>query len=393
MKILVISQYYYPEPFRINDICEELVRRGNEVQVVTGMPNYPMGDYYANYEKCSGTDEEINGVKVHHCYTVARKKDSIHRLLNYYSFPFSSAKYVDSLKNDYEVVFVNQLSPVLMAKAGIKYGKKFNKKILLYCLDLWPESLTVGGICHDSFIYKYFKNVSWNIYRNVDRILITSQSFAKYFKEEFRIEDTKYLPQYAEELFTPQSCLKKSDEFIDLMFAGNVGSAQGVDTIVNAAKITREKKNLRWHIVGDGSEYDRYVHETSDMNNIIFHGRKDLKEMSTYYSTADAMLATLSPNKIINMTLPGKVQTYMAAGKPILGSADGEIDHIIKEARCGYCSPAGDAEGLARNALLFAENSEKEKMSKNSRQYYERNFTRNLFFEKLIFEFNQLINS
>lgn len=391
MKILVICQYYYPDPFRINDICEELVQRGHEVQVVTGIPNYPMGEYYAGYEKCSGTDEVVAGVKVHHCYTVARKKDAFHRFLNYYSYVFSSTRYVAKLKGDFDVVLVNQLSPVLMAKAGIQYAKKHGKKVLLYCLDLWPESLTVGGIRPGSFIYNYFKKASSAIYHQVDRILVTSQAFANYFREEFQIENTQYLPQYAEELFTPQACQKTPDDFVDLMFAGNVGSAQGVDIIVKAARKTQENKKIRWHIVGDGSEYERFVQETINMKNIIFHGRKELKDMAKYYAMADAMLATLSFNKIINMTLPGKVQTYMAAGKPILGSADGEIARVVREAKCGFCSAAGDAEGLAQIAVQFAECQDKRLLGENSRKYYEENFTRERFFENLLSELRLVI--
>ena len=146
MKILVICQYYYPEPFRISDICEELVKLGHTVDVVTGIPNYPMGEIYEGYRKGEKRDEIINGVNVHRCFTIGRKHGAFYRFLNYYSYAFSSSQYVKRLNDDYDVLFVNQLSPVMMAKAGIVYKKKHHKKLVLYCLDLWPASLTAGKL-------------------------------------------------------------------------------------------------------------------------------------------------------------------------------------------------------------------------------------------------------
>ena len=154
MKILVICQYYSPEPFRHSDICEELVKRGHEVTVVTGLPNYPMGKIYDGFRHGKKRDEQINGVKIHRCFIIGRRHGAIFRFLNYYSYAISSHFYVKHLKDDFDVVFVNQLSPVMMAKAGITYKKKHNKKLVLYCLDLWPESLVAGGITRGSFIYK-----------------------------------------------------------------------------------------------------------------------------------------------------------------------------------------------------------------------------------------------
>ena len=164
MKILVVCQYYYPEPFRITDICEELVRRGHEVFVVTGLPNYPEGMIYSGYRGKDKRDENINGVRVHRCFTIGRRSGVLFRFLNYYSYAFSSVRYTSKLKEKFDVIFVNQLSPVMMAKAAISYKKKHNTKIVMYCLDLWPESLTVGGIKKGSAIYKFFHKVSAKMY-------------------------------------------------------------------------------------------------------------------------------------------------------------------------------------------------------------------------------------
>lgn len=384
MKILVICQYYYPEPFRITDICEELVKQGHDLTVVTGLPNYPMGEIYDGYRKGKKRDEVLNGVKIHRCFTIGRRHGAIFRFLNYYSFAISSKRYVKKLKEEYDVVFVNQLSPVMMASAGIAYKKKHKTKLVLYCLDLWPESLVAGGIKQGSFLFNYYKKISEKIYKQADKILVTSKSFSDYFKKMLGITDTEHLPQYAEDLFSPEDCKKEPDEFIDLMFAGNIGAAQGITTIVEAVRLTQDIKNLRWHIVGDGSQYENIKVIVKDLNNVFFYGRQPLEKMPEFYSKADAMLVTLQKDTTLSMTLPGKVQTYMAAGKPIIGAIDGEARLVIEESGCGFCVNAGDAVGLSEQVRNFIASDDKQKISENAVKYYNANFKKNIFIEKLI---------
>lgn len=383
MKILVICQYYYPEPFRITDICEDLVKQGNEVFVVTGQPNYPMGKIYDGYKGNNRRDEIISGVKIHRCFTVARGKGLIKRFLNYYSFAFSSSHYVSRIKDDFDVVLVNQLSPVMMAKAGVKYKKKHSKKLFLYCLDLWPESLAAGGIKRSSKIYSYYHRVSEKLYKSADKIAVTSKSFADYFEKEFGISDTRYLPQYAEEIFSPDACRKTPDGYTDLMFAGNIGVMQDIETIIKAAQLTEDIKSLRWHIVGDGSELERIKEMAKDSENIIFHGRQPLEKMPEYYAMADAMLVTLKDDPTISLTLPGKVQTYMAAGKPIIGAINGETALVLEDAGCGICGSAGDAEALVKNVFKF-EQSDKQKMEQKATEYYDSHYRKTVFIDNLI---------
>ncbi len=386
MKILVISQYYSPEPFRITDICEELVRQGHEVLVVTGIPNYPEGKIYPDYRRKKKRNEIINGVRVHRCFTVGRRSGALFRFLNYYSYSFSSAIYTARLREKFDVVFVNQLSPVMMAKAGIGYKKKHQTKMVLYCMDLWPESLTVGGVRKGSILYRYFYKVSAKIYAQADRILVSSRSFSKYFQDEFGISDTLYLPQYAETLFCAEQCQKQPDGKIDVMFAGNIGTAQSVDTIIWAAHKTKNMKHLYWHIVGDGSELSRIkaLSESLKLTNVVFHGRQTLEAMPKYYSMADAMLVTMQRNDIISMTLPGKVQTYMAAGKPILGAIDGETASIITDAGCGLCCKAEDADGLADIVEAFIDQLAAQQYGNQAADYYRKVFSKDIVIEKLV---------
>ena len=385
MKILVICQYYYPEPFRITDICEELVKRGHKVTVVTGVPNYPEGIIYKGYENGEHRDEMINGVQVYRCRTIPRKTGTLYRFLNYYSYAESSSRFVGSLPDDFDVVFINQLSPVMMANAGIKYAKKHHKPCVLYCLDLWPQSLVAGGVSESSAIYKHYHRVSARIYEAVDKILITSRSFADYFEREFGIDKAgiSYLPQYAEEIFgdIPQ---KDPGEVCELVFAGNIGKAQSVITIVKAAEILRNEP-VRFHIVGSGVELEelkRYADE-HELSNVVFYGRRPLEDMPEFYAMADAMLLTLEADPVLSMTLPGKLQSYMAAGKPVIAAIDGEARRVIEESKCGFCGKAEDSEELAENILRFIAVEDKHEPADDSRSYYEKCFRKPLFIETL----------
>lgn len=383
MRILVICQYYYPEPFRITDICETLVLRGHDVTVVTGTPNYPMGEIYQGYENGKKADEVINGVKVHRCVIAPRKKGTLHRLKNYFSYPKKSKKYIKTLDGSFDVVFVNQLSPVMMAQAGIWYKKKHHKKLVLYCLDLWPESLCVGGVKKSSVIYKLFKIISKKIYKNADEILITSKTFRKYFKKMFKISDKKihYLPQYAEAQFLGLK-EKKQEEYFHLLFAGNIGTAQSVETIIDAAKLLVDEKVL-FHIVGDGVELENLKKRANELSNVIFYGRKLLEEMPKYYEMADAMLVTLLDDPVISLTLPGKVQTYMAAGKPIVGAINGETAIVLKEAQGGFCGNAGNSKQLAENILKLMKSGKAIEIGRKNKEYYLKMFSKEKFIDEL----------
>lgn len=395
MKILVVCQYYYPEPFRISDICEELVKNGNEVTVLTGIPNYPEGIIYEGYGNGDKRDEYINGVHIIRCYTIPRKKGAFYRLLNYYSYAISSSLKIlfNSVKaadgSEFDVVFVNQLSPVMMAYAGMLYKWKHNKKLVLYCLDLWPESLAAGGIKKNSLIYKLFDRISGQIYKSCDLILVTSKSFIGYLSQKFAISKNSftYLPQYAEDLFENVASKAEAKKTIDFVFAGNIGTLQSVDTIIEAAELLKDNKQLLFHIVGGGIELASLQDEVKAKNleNVIFYGRRPVEEMPKFYSMADAMLVTLTGDPLLSLTLPGKVQSYMAAGKAIIGAIDGETKTIVEEAQCGFISKSGDSKALAESILRFSSLSDEDKelMGLKARIYYTDKFSKNMFFKLL----------
>jgi len=386
MKILVVCQYYYPEPFRISDICETLVKNGHEVTVLTGLPNYPEGKILDDYRYGKKRSEVINGVKVIRCFEIGRGNSNLKLFLNYFSFSVSASFKALFLKEKFDVIFVNQLSPVMMGIPAIFYKKKHNRKMLLYCLDLWPDSLAAGGIKERSIIYKVFKKLSKWIYSSADSIAVTSSMFKDYYKYTLglNMENVIHLPQYAEDLFSESVEATKKNKF-NFVFAGNIGDMQSVETIVKAANELRDRTDITFHIVGDGSKLEecKLLSIELGLENILYYGRRPVSEMPQYYGLADAMLITLKNNRNISYTLPGKVQSYMAARKPIIGAINGETNHVIQEARCGWACAAEDYKELAKLILHFCNSDNKEEMAANSHEYYIKNYSKERFMLEL----------
>ena len=395
MKILVVCQYYYPEPFRIHEVCEGLVQKGHEVTVLTGLPNYPMGVIPEEYRDGKRRLEEIGGVKIIRVKETPRTKGKIGLAKNYVSFVLNGSLKALTMKKDFDVIFVYQLSPILMAiPAYVAKWFAKTKKLKLYCLDLWPESLVSLNISRDSAFFKIIKGVSKRIYNGADCIAYTSRKFEDYFTKELKLKQKNYMyiPQFADELFSSVSCgdeaedksdaLNKSaqdkdKQTLNYVFAGNVGQMQSVDTIIKAASLCEDDR-IRWHIVGDGFALEECRALSQELNledKVTFYGRLPVEEMPRFYKMADAMLVTLSDDKAISYTLPGKVQSYMAAKRPILAAADGEIPDLIKAAGCGMCAKSGDYKELAGLAVKMAD-SDREKMGECSRRYYEEHFSK-----------------
>ena len=203
MKILVISQHYWPENFRITDIAETLVKEGNDVTVLTGLPNYPKGYVLDEYKRGKNRIQEHNGVHIIRAKEIGRRNNIFFRFLNYWSYQHYAKKLVNKLDKDFDVVLINELSPIMSANPGLKYAKKYNKKVVMYEMDLWPESLLAGGITHKSLIYKHYKKVSAKIYSKCDKILVSTKEHIEYIKALPNCSelDIEYLPQYAESIF------------------------------------------------------------------------------------------------------------------------------------------------------------------------------------------------
>lgn len=388
MKILLISQHFYPEQFKVNDICYQLVEDGHDVTVLTGLPNYPSGKVDNKYRWFKRRKEKINGVNVIRSWLIERGNGKIQLALNYISFAISSSLKSIFLKKDFDVILVYQTSPVTKAIPAVLLKRLTKKPLIIYCHDLWPESIASVGISENSIVYKILFVLSKWIYNKADRIFTSSKLFEEYFNNTLGIyKETIYLPVYAEELFeNMHSGITKNTDTMELVFAGNIGNMQSVETIIYAANELKEMTNIKWNIIGDGSSKLQCEDLSKQLNlkNVIFHGQHPITDMPRFYEMADAFLVTLKANKFISYTLPNKVQSYLAAGKPIIGSIDGETQMVIKEANCGLCCGAEDFKSLAKIVKEFAEDRKKHKVfGENARTYYENNFSKDIYMKSL----------
>jgi len=412
MKILVVSQYFYPEQFRINDVCFRLAEMGHEIVVLTGLPNYPEGKIFDGFDwaslhavgkydpKLDACCETHLGVQIIRCNLRPRLSGKKNLALNYVSFMKRGSKVAKKITTEFDKILVFQYSPVTMAIPAVKYQKQILKKagdkppLYLYCFDLWPESIVSAGLSNHGLIYTAVKMLSKWIYKKADKIFVSSKLFEKYFDQKLDISgNIQYLPIYAEDLFCHTTAANNNNDGDDdgdcvrLLFAGNIGEMQSVDTILRAAALLQDA-NAAVHIdiVGDGSSLDKCKSLSAELKleNVTFHGRYPLEAMPIFYNIADAFLITLKDDPFISYTLPNKVQPYMAAGKPLIASINGEVAELVTESNCGLVCPAEDHRSLAENILKFI--AEKEKHSfygTNASTYYDENFSADVFFSRL----------
>lgn len=399
MKILIISQYFYPEQFLINEIAPELVKRGHNVSVICGLPNYPMGRIYDGYKDSYKKNDSINGVNVIRCWQLSRGSSSLKLMLNYLSFTISATYRALTLKETFDVIFCYQMSPITLAIPGLFYKKKYKTPSLIYCMDLWPESIISRQIKKDSIIYDCVRWLSQKIYNGYNRIAISSLSFQHYLNKINRVPSSKifYLPQHANCEMLNLNLSSQDNGIADFMFAGNIGLIQDLDIIVQAAQILGNRNDYKIHIVGDGSYMKQLRQLVNDYNLsqiFVFHGFQKVEDMPYFYKMADALLITLNGKSAIGGTIPSKLQTYMTTGKVIFGAINGDSQDIIREADCGEYVNAGDYKGLSKLMLNYINNKDYyDHKGENGRKYFKEHFGLNIFISKLVRELSNLVNN
>jgi glycosyltransferase involved in cell wall biosynthesis len=394
--ILVIAQYFYPEQFRINDICTEWVKRGYKVTVVTGIPNYPQGKYYDGYGLFKKRKETYNGMDIIRIPLVPRGKNAIMLALNYLSFVVSGFFWKSFTRIKADFVFIFEVSPMTQALPGVWYAKKRKIPCYLYVTDLWPENVEiVGGIKNKTILNTIGIMVDY-IYKRCDRIFTSSESFIQAIVD--RGTDRKKLefwPQYAEDYYKPVDKEKANipeipqDGIFNIIFAGNIGFAQGLDVLPEAAKILKKTNTkVRFNIVGDGRFKEilkAKVDESQVTDYFNFIDKQPATRIPEFMAISDATLISLSKSKVFSITLPAKTQSCLACGVPVIVSADGEIQDVINKADAGVCSDAGDAKGLAENInKLVNMSAEKHKdMAQNAVNYYQKYFDKETLLNRM----------
>ena len=394
MKILVVCQYFYPESFQINDICRELVKSGNEVTVLTGLPNYPSGTVPEEYRHGRLREDTWDGIRIIRCFEIGRRQGVFWLGLNYLSFCLSAAWKSRTLGDDFDVIYVYQLSPVLMAFPGKVLKKRLHKPLYLYCLDIWPESMRT--VLHDRrpLLLWVIEKISTALYQASDRIAVQSPAFLEYFETVHKIPPKRlaYIPQYAEGECADSRMIAKSP--FNFVFLGNIGTAQGIDIMLTAAEILHPSFSFVMHFAGDGSfscTAKELVSQKGLSECVKFYGRRPPEEMPGFYRMADACLLALNTGSLIDDTIPGKLQGYMAAGKMVIGAIGGPAREVIEEARCGLCAAPGDAKDLAEKMACFMREPEKyQDCGKNSRAYFEKHFSKKRYLEETCRILNEL---
>ena len=400
MNILVISQYYYPEQFRINDICEELVKKGNMVTVLSGIPNYPLGEIYDGYENSHKNLEVKNGVRIIRCNNRPRHRGIINLILNYLSYVRCSNKIIKNMREKFDIVYVYELSPITMAIPAIIYKKKTGTPLYLYCLDLWPES--IREISNDRLlsthnpIYLITKIVSQKIYNSADCVGIKCREFSDYLINVCKVNPNKIklLYEHAEDSYLQIGEKTSNEKCYNFMFLGNIGIAQNCEILLKAVSALETKINFKLHFVGDGSDLENLKNKTKEFkleDKVVFHGRQPVSEVNKYYAMADCCLLTLSNNTACGLTLPAKLTGYMASGRPIIAAADGATKSIIGEADCGICISPKDVDGI-RVAMQYALENQVEFRNKglNGREYFKTHFTLEDHIKNLLEQFEEL---
>ncbi len=399
--ILVITQHYWPEPFPAQAFCEALVQYGFHVHVVTDVPNYPHGKIYEGYEHGKRRSENRNGVEISRVFTIPRKTGILYRALNYYSYALSSCFRILLLSGEYDLVLVMQSSPVMMAYAGLLYGKLHRKNVLLYCMDLWPASLKAAGIREQSFLYRMYDRVSRRIYRAADRILTASPGFMDVMRTEFGIRPDQmgFLPQMP--VCEESGEYRYEDpETMNAVFIGNIGQAQCMDVLLHAAAIIERMgisdhgRPIWFRIIGDGTCFPviRKLKETLNLKQMVLYGRMDPSAAAVMLGSADCAMITLTGEPEIAMTLPAKMQMYLKAGRPVIASADGEIMRLVRNGQCGICVPAEDPQELADAPIRFL-TSDRRKYSLNAERIYRERFSREVVIGQLVREMKDLCQS
>ena len=396
--ILLISQYFHPETFRVNDMACEWVKRGYKVTVLTGIPNYPMGKFFPGYDKKHRTRETWNGVNIIRIPLIARGNSS-NKLLNaagmaanYFSFVNSGRKWVKSREAanlHADLVFTFEVSPMTQALIGIWYGKRYNVPTYLYVQDLWPENVeTVTGIHNKAIIGPIDKMVD-KIYRETGTIFTTSPSFLEAIVNRRVPVDRKkvhYWPQYAEEFYRPMEKQVvegiPDDGSYKIAFTGNIGTAQGLDVLPKTAKLV---DGVKFVIVGDGRyqpEFEREIDEVGVRDKFVMIPRVPAEKVPEILSACDAGFISFNKTPLWENTIPAKLQSYIACGKAIIASASGETKRVIEEAGCGLCCEIGDSKALAEGIRELMK-SDSKSMGIKARDYFEEHFDKKKLMDEM----------
>ena len=408
-KILIVCQHFWPESFRINDIADFFVEKDYKVDVLCGIPNYPSGKFFSGYSLLKNRRQQKGKINITRSLEVPRGNNSNFRIfINYISFPISSLFHIPRLlAKKYDKIFLYQLSPVMMTIAGILIGKLKKTETIMYVLDLWPENLFSVMNIKNKLMRGLATKISHWHYKKVDKIIVLSERMKQQIIKITKIDDDKIivLPQTCEKIYETNINDKvlsaKFSNGFNIVYTGNISPAQDFGTIIKVAKKIKADgiNKIRWIIVGDGMS-KKWLENQVKLNNLsdcfYFEGQKPIEDMPKYTNIADLLIGCLIKSELLEATIPAKVMSYLASGKPLVVAMDGEVQTLINDTiKCGLAGPASDSETLYNNILKLyrMNNEERAHMGKRAKEYHLNNFERSIILNKLynfIFDSNKI---
>lgn len=395
MRILIFSQYFWPESFRINDVAKSLADKGDEVDVLTGKPNYPGGQVFEGYKAWGCQHESHQGSNVFRVPLRARGRSGVSLALNYLSFIITGILFAPWMlrRKKYDVIFVYAPSPILQAIPAIFMGWLKGCPVVLWVQDLWPASLTATGHVSNKLVLGLVERVVRFIYRHVDLLLVQSEAFIEPVAALAGGTPIAYLPNSVDDSFVSGAAhdgpsIPGLDASFSVLFAGNIGTAQNADVIVEAASILKNYTDIQFVVVGDGSRRQAIQDEVSKQGLTNFHlpGRFPIENMPAFMKRASALLVTLADQEIFSYTIPSKVQAYLAAGRPILASMNGIGAQVVVDAGAGFAVPAENGSALAEAILKLYRCSveERDLMGANGAAYFAKHFSHEMLVDRLV---------
>ena len=395
-KILVVTQHFWPENFRINDIVEGFLQDGIAVDVLCGLPNYPKGEWFPGYSAAGPFEEEWHGARLYRCKEVPRRGNtSVNIFLNYVSWPWYAAHALHRLPGGYDAVFCFNTSPVLMCWPAIRYAKKHHISFTNYVLDIWPENLYSVLNVKNKALRAIAQGVSDALYKKADRLIAMSEPLQQRLCQRTGMPPQKVavIPQYCEDFYAvpqPDAALQAQfDGRFNLVFTGTFTPAQSLETVITAVQDARSRGADMLHLllVGDGmsrAALEAKVKELHAEDAVTFYGSVPATDIPKFTALADALIVCLSDSPDLGLTVPAKVASYMAAGKPVLASMDGAGNAAVAAAG-GLSSPACDAAALADNLLALTRMAAAQRaaMGQSAKEYYLAHYRRSELLRKL----------
>jgi len=383
LRILFICQNFWPENFRSTDVVENLIQNGNHVEIITSNPNYPEGKIYKGYNWYNWSTEIYNKkIKVHRVPTIPRGKSNyFFILINYVAFIIFGTLFgfLKLRKNNFDIVLVFAASPIFQVIVGYFMKLFFKTKLVTWVQDIWPENLHALNIIKNKYLLNFINILTTLTYNLSDVLIGQSESFKKILKKRSN-KKTYFIPNYSENFkFNNSVKRQQNNKYFNLVYAGNVGKAQNLLTLIKASKKVRNKKRLLIKIFGDGVELrklKKFIND-NDLKNIKLFGKVSRERMYLEYKKANALYISLNKNKFLNYTIPSKLQTYLIMSKPIIASAGGEIEKIIYKSKAGYCSKPENVNLLAENLnkILSCKKEQLKIFEKNAKKFYEQNYS------------------